>query len=393
MTSFAIFVHIGLPKTGTSAIQRCLIENYEELIGLGYLYPIFPSDGIAKDDIVASGNGFGLYLNIIRCNDNKQLATVAIKSWFELRLRLARSLGCEKLIISSEFLSILSDDIVELLITSVRELCDDCRVLIFQRNPYEWLFSTWVQTIRRHGNGNWISTWIEKYPKCLVPLLLSGNLKKRGLQGELLLLDYDQSNGEILNIFLTAIDVPEARRSAINTNYHKINKSLSRSELIIYFTINKASGESIDFCNYIQKSFISDNSSASFYFYNPNTEFLIEKHIKEHGGDFLPTKRREPLIGSEADFFKIFSDIELSYIDALKLTINYHKKISVRQRELGVRVVSENMRSEFKNLVPVDFNAFAYILINADILYSEIDPYRHYVEFGMQEGRSYKIEQ
>jgi hypothetical protein len=35
-----IFIHIGTPKTGTTAIQKFLSENYKKLLNAGYYYPI-----------------------------------------------------------------------------------------------------------------------------------------------------------------------------------------------------------------------------------------------------------------------------------------------------------------------------------------------------------------
>lgn len=34
-----LYVHVGIPKTGTSAIQRVLANNRHQLAGFGYIYP------------------------------------------------------------------------------------------------------------------------------------------------------------------------------------------------------------------------------------------------------------------------------------------------------------------------------------------------------------------
>lgn len=53
-----IILHIGTPKTGTTAIQRFLIENESLLQQNGYSYPRLPGKG----SIPNNGYGFSDYV-------------------------------------------------------------------------------------------------------------------------------------------------------------------------------------------------------------------------------------------------------------------------------------------------------------------------------------------
>lgn len=58
-----IIIHIGLTKTGSTALQRFCDNNAEYLIKLGYYYLLFES--IDEGNYRSSGNGFGLYSEVL----------------------------------------------------------------------------------------------------------------------------------------------------------------------------------------------------------------------------------------------------------------------------------------------------------------------------------------
>jgi len=46
--------------------------------------------------------------------------------------------------------------------------------------------------------------------------------------------------------------------------------------------------------------------------------------------------------------------------------------------------------SEYRKLVPLDFDLPEYFLRNEDVLFIDSDPYQHYISYGKKENRAYK---
>ena len=61
-TPTTVYLHIGAPKTGTSAIQVALARNRAILAQHNVIYPEAPSDKLALDGHINSGNSDLLHL-------------------------------------------------------------------------------------------------------------------------------------------------------------------------------------------------------------------------------------------------------------------------------------------------------------------------------------------
>jgi hypothetical protein len=134
-----LFIHIGLSKTGTSAIQSWLSLNTEQLKSQGIDYAdLSPS---AKNGEITAGNGVALFH---ACNDRnwEEVEQLILETYFK---------NNSKAIISSETLQSLP---IEVLI-KIKEICDKinvkCIVVAYARSVYELLYSNYLQGIKRHG--------------------------------------------------------------------------------------------------------------------------------------------------------------------------------------------------------------------------------------------------
>ena len=98
-TDPVVYLHIGMPKTGTTAIQRFLFENHSVLLDKqGCLYP---------DHSLGWHQHVSLVKAIVRpifpkAIFNKAIAEIEEKDWLEGLKRQYVGRNCSKIIVSSE---------------------------------------------------------------------------------------------------------------------------------------------------------------------------------------------------------------------------------------------------------------------------------------------------
>ncbi|GGP50205.1 hypothetical protein [Shewanella saliphila] len=133
-----IFIHIGPPKTGTSAIQYCLQNDRARLAENGIFYPKHTTDVNG----VSSGNLNAIYDKV----DNERTLNP------DKVLRLisqCEALNMHTLVLSSEFFFERLNDIFNLL--------PNARFIAYVRNPLESFESLYNQSVKRHGNTKLIN--------------------------------------------------------------------------------------------------------------------------------------------------------------------------------------------------------------------------------------------
>ena len=96
-----VYLHIGMPKTGTTAIQRFLFENHALLLGKqGCLYPDHSLGWYQHVPLVKA-----IVMPIFpKAIFNKAIADIEEKQWLEGLARQYRQIQCSKIIVSTEFL-------------------------------------------------------------------------------------------------------------------------------------------------------------------------------------------------------------------------------------------------------------------------------------------------
>ena len=131
-------IHIGPPKTGTSAIQKWLKDNAQFLLSKGIFYPEHKHDSNG----ISSGN----FLSIFDASQNDY--TLNKQRLLNVTLQ-AKEANCHTLLLSSEFffsrLSPLADAL------------PDAQFIAYVRNPAQLHESHYNQSVKRHGNTAVIS--------------------------------------------------------------------------------------------------------------------------------------------------------------------------------------------------------------------------------------------
>lgn len=215
----AMFLHLGGPKTGSSAIQSWLAQNRGFLEKNGVVYPEHQSDGRAIAGRISSGNGISWAKNPYKCN--LQAGTLwSAEQMFQsasLRERLAQE----------------SDNV-------------DFPIVVcgYFRNPVEWAISAWMQRLKRGGDYRYfddvLSTYDFRREKSLIEWLELSQLKNV----EVKFSNYSNHKNSLISHFLTqllSISPPENKKGeAIDAS--RINRSLNAAEIELMVHLNKATG-------------------------------------------------------------------------------------------------------------------------------------------------------
>ena len=158
-----VYLHIGMPKTGTTAIQRFLFENHTVLLEKqGCLYP---------DHSMGWYQHVPLVKAIVRpifpkAIFNKAIADIEEKEWLEGLTRQYRGKNCSKVIVSSEFLwaspamqthlkfhgdTEQNFDLIEKVVAKTRDTFSafsEVKIIVYLRRQDTWLESFFNQQIK-----------------------------------------------------------------------------------------------------------------------------------------------------------------------------------------------------------------------------------------------------
>lgn len=213
-----IIIHIGPPKTGTSAIQKWLKDHIALLVKHGVYYPQHQEDsnGISSGNFLAVFEPFG---------DDYRLCT----SRLETVMADAVAAGCHTLLLSSEyFFSRL---------TEVIAAVPDIKCIAYVRNPAELHESHYNQSVKRHGNTD----VIRRAPALpMQPLKVLGEYAQ-SLDERLVLRPYHDAlfvDGNIVSDFIDAIDL-SGSVSVGDDGVKRINSSYSLEALEVKRWFNR----------------------------------------------------------------------------------------------------------------------------------------------------------
>ncbi|MEW6994805.1 hypothetical protein AADZ84_11125 [Colwelliaceae bacterium MEBiC 14330] len=216
-----LFLHIGLSKTGSSAIQSWLSLNVDKLKKQGFDYAdLSPS---AKKGKITAGNGVALFH---ACNQ---------KDWLEVERLISKVyfLSCKKSIISSETLQEISLESIK----RIQNICDQLSikvsVIAYARSVYELLYSNYLQGVKRHGftfnfgereklSYSSQRTFLQNYYSIFVK--------------QLKLVNYDSVSKDIFSSFANCIGF---NSSELLIKDKKVNRSLTFTESQVLIDLNK----------------------------------------------------------------------------------------------------------------------------------------------------------
>ncbi|MEW9799427.1 hypothetical protein [Alteromonas sp. CYL-A6] len=199
-----VYIHVGPPKTGTSAIQNWLQANNQVLLEHGIYYPAHAMD----ENGVSSGNLLALFDR----DDDKNLTFNVSKATSVLKDAQAR--GASALLLSSEFFFKR--------LTPVLDFFPGARVIAYLRDPLEVIESGYNQGVKRHYQTKKLK--VAKAPRTPTLDLLAEQVRQFGADS-FILRPYDFSlfhGGDLVSDFLSVFSLAklhESQSPIINSSY------------------------------------------------------------------------------------------------------------------------------------------------------------------------------
>lgn len=341
---------------------------------------------------ITSGNGPRL-IEVLNAQEPKvELIIRCLETYFD---------GLDKAIISSEEFETLTQQGWKLL----RECCDALglrvKVLFFVRNMASLAVSAYDQTVKRHGEWRDIDEWISGFHWSHYETLK--HISRFFSDSDVRVFSYDAERFNLLSAFLKALELEECGffHDAINLNI-AVNRSLDEGERDCLRQINKIFGV-----------LYSKDLSDHFIYTRPKIKSEPVK-LSESSLRLLEEKYREAAEWINKSYFSgcsvVFvsnrefvnsqnnlqtTEVDKSYLQTKDIFIAWLlDKLSKPQGDIA-QIFCDCLRNiDWDNachpFIPDDFDPFAYLLCNLDLVIANVRPYEHFVAFGRDEGRVYK---
>jgi hypothetical protein len=284
---FDVVVHIGAPKTGSSALQYFLMSNSSLLENYGFFYPVH---GVDSNGISCGHSGLGIHFINGDLNQAKQVFDGYIKQAKEKNLRLL--LSSESFYpFAKNFKSISGDYKV--------------RVIGFIRDPLQAIISSYNQLVKRHFYAETLYTYCQKILNRSATEFLGEELvrwEKEFGSGNVSFYHYDnvnanESTNKIETFFLPVLGIPNEEHinfafpeKLINRSYTKSALELKRLLNNVLDKSNNVMNDAIDIC--LQS--YSDNHPAPKLEFDAilDSEMIVRLKKKfELGNSSLKVKR------------------------------------------------------------------------------------------------------
>jgi hypothetical protein len=162
----SLVFHIGLPKTGSSALQIFLANNYEKLAKQSVDYFQIGEFPLGVQQKISAGNG----AHIAGCVLPMQTRQFAPEREARLKalFKTIRESRCDTGLLSSEQFADAKPELFRALLEHIRKLGVTPKVFYFIRNQEDLLTSSYIQVIKRHRYKRTIEQFIRETYKTQV---------------------------------------------------------------------------------------------------------------------------------------------------------------------------------------------------------------------------------
>jgi len=206
-----LVLHIGLPKTGSTAIQTFLSRNQPRLLGSAIDYLAISQFEEGRKGAIASGNGAHLARAMLNPKDQ------AFLPWDDARasaafLSAAERSAADTLLLSSELFAMATPDGWSRLLEVAAQAELDLSIVAVVRNHCDFLSSSYIQAVKRHCIVQPPATFIRdfiQHNRYLRYGAFFRDLKAR-THARMNLLSFDAAfaQGRLMQDFLAAIGAP-----------------------------------------------------------------------------------------------------------------------------------------------------------------------------------------
>ena len=267
-----LFLHIGLTKTGSSAIQSWLSANSEALAELDVSYADL--NPAAKLDKIGPGNGEHI-VRFLRIKDrgpemtDRRLGREIRRTYFD---------GMANAIVSAEAMTNAAAPRIRRLKRALEGLGVEVTVVAYIRSIYDHFWSGYQQLIKRSGYHHGPADFAATYPNIQVDSLR----RWVGAFDDLRVINYDTVKDSLIESFARAceLELPDT----IDTNVARINRSLSAPERGLLVDVNRQAAErGLEFRALLSDAVIYANpeTESAFVYDEEVVELLREKYADD----------------------------------------------------------------------------------------------------------------
>ena len=267
-----LYMHIGMHKTGTTSIQRAISQNYLQLKELGIVSPesgVYPTKTRVHHELAFS-----------LMDDPPAYYHPERGTYIDL-VREIKESPADQFLISSEVFCYLEE-------TAIQRLCNvlgndiHVTIIIYLRNPAQWVLSSWGQGIRIGHETKAFRQYIEDLNENLfydIMQLWARYFGKENLRIRI----YDEviQHPGLMEDFWNVLNIPRSISTAFETP-EKVNVSPSNTLTELIYQINQR----IDF----QKPTIINRPLTSQYY---RWLWQFGPHLEEKYGKIKPILPRE----------------------------------------------------------------------------------------------------
>ena len=374
-----IFLHVGLPKTGSSALQALLSKNAEALERIGISYPNPENAQVAN----CSGNLLHVMLNMATADrvihNHQELVRAYLARTVDAAINAS---ACQTVLLSGEFLSPwMSSETVEWL--KNLDSRHSVTIIAFVRDIYDQTVSAWKQGIKVSSTSVDLDAFVKsrslkRKDTALhnVAMLADGDLDLR-------LINYDHHKAELFDALLREIGVETAGVDLYRGENRLFNPSISyRQAKIIALSSQSASLSRLSATLLNQfRTFVDLRKDPVF---TDIDQSLLDNFSSELCvfNRLLPEGEKLRVLPRPADFHN-----EAGMFDADDLSQLFESFGNLLAKSSAGTAATPQQKSPE---LPADFDAEEYLLRNPDVAEAGMDPIYHYLNHGRFEFRSYK---
>jgi len=159
-----LWIHAGLPKSGSSALQVFFAKNHNKLKDEGVDYLDLESLNEASAGAITSGNGALLAKSLL--SQGHPLLPPEAENIYDRFINRVKASESPAGLASSEFFSNISLDKLSRLKQDLVSLGVELKIIFYVRRQDQFLVSSYMQEVKRHGYTGSLSDFVEsRYKK------------------------------------------------------------------------------------------------------------------------------------------------------------------------------------------------------------------------------------
>lgn len=232
-----LLLHMGLGKTGSSALQVAFVKNRAVLAEYGIHYPTSPADAAAEQERVTTGNAGRLSRFLVpRLNRGDAPPRQLLRP----TLQTLQSTDSDTVLYSSEFLNQFDPARLERLVRRADELGWQVHGVVYLRDVAGHAMSYYSQSVKRAGQTRDLADYLREGYRPAFRERVSRLLDALP-RDQVTLIHYDGVKHELTRHFsrvVLGVD-PGDRLDPVERS---INRSLTQDELALLRQVNKAHG-------------------------------------------------------------------------------------------------------------------------------------------------------